>query len=889
MGGIKVGELYGVLRLDKSGFDSGVKSAGGAFDKLGSMALGFTKRLAQVALAAAAAFPVYAITKAAEFEKAMLNVNSIAKVDTETFGRMSDAVVEMSTKLPQSADTLAQGLYDIQSSGFAGEQGLEVLDAAARAASAGLTTTEVSAAGLTAILNAYGLGADSASRVSDLMFKTVDRGVITFEELSGEIGKTTALSAPLGVTMEEVAAGIALMTRKGIDGASATTQLNAIMQNLLKPSKEAVELADELGLGWDTQALKAKGLTGVLADMMEKTGGNHTQMATLLGDARAIRGAFVLASDGGDAFNAELAEMQNSAGATNTALSYQKQGLAYNLQLTRNKIDAAAIGIGTQLMPKIAKLADSLADWIDDNQELIGQIGGALLAGIEIVATAIGKLAEGVAAAVKVIDFLKPGLIGVATIITAALIPAMWAWAAAAVPAAIAVVAAFAPVVIAVLGISAAVAGVGLAINTFAMDFGEMGETLHAIADETGASYQTVKDLTTKFMDEMGLSFEEASARAKTELEKLPTMTGEQMDATVQAVKDRESHMIDAATANANWASASMATALRQGQGQVGDATDEMMAPLPEGVEEASDEAVEIATATPGEIAGALMDEDQLTEAAEELKERILNPFSDTKRRAEIEAQLAAQWIKDGLRSEDTATQMETVAYVNDLLDQYELMAPGALAAGELVNPALADGIESNVQTAIDAAQDVADRAGVPLDISADANAFGYNSALAYADGIRRAEMQAYWASVAVARAAARGIEAHSPPTDPRSPLRNVIDYGYRTFLAYAEGIEMSGPKISDAVRAALASAQSLLGAGAAFPVLAGTGGPTWATGAGAGGPTTVNHRVDLHVHDDDGAIREGGYDKDDLERMLEKSLEGLVGNLQHQSLRTSN
>lgn len=888
MGGIKVGELYGVLRLDKSGFDSGVKSAGGAFDKLGSMALNFAKRLAQVALAAAAAFPAYAVTKAAEFEKAMLNVNSIAKVDTETFGRMSDAVIKLSTELPQSADTLAAGLYDIQSSGFAGEQGLKVLDAAARAASAGLTTTEVSAAGVTAILNAYGLGADQASRVSDLMFKTVDRGVITFEQLAGEIGKTTALSAPLGVEMEEVAAGIALMTRKGIDGANATTQLNAIMQTLLKPSNEAAELAEELGLQWNSAALESKGLTGVLADMMDKTKGNHEQMATLLGDARSIRGAFVLAGDGGAAFNAELEEMRNAAGSTNTALSYQKQGLAYNLSITRNKIDAAAIGIGTQLMPKVAQLATGLADWIDENEELIGQIGSFLLSAIEALVTGIGKLIEGIQIVVGIIDFLKPGLIGVATIILTALIPAMWAWAAAAIPAAAAVVLAFAPVVAAVLAIAAAVAVTGAAINHFAMDFGEMGDRLHEVEEKTGASYQAVKDLTIKFMDEMGLSFEEAADRAEAELTRLPTMTHEQMDGVVAEVKAREE---DAAQASADLAATAveyMDYGLRHGRGQIGDAAADMMEPLPDEVQDAQDEAVEIATATPGAIAGALMDEDELATASEELRERILDPFSDTKRRAAIEAELAADWIADGLRSEDTAVQLQTAQYVNDLLDQYELMAPGALAAGELINPALAEGIEGNVHLAIDAAEDVADRAGGALDITADANAFGYNSALAYADGIRRAEMQAYWASRAVAQAAARGIEAHSPPTDPRSPLRNVIDFGYNTFMAYAEGIEASGPRISDAVRAALSSAQTLLGSGAAFPVLAGEAGPTWATAAGAGGTTTVNHRVDLHLHDDDGAIREGGYDEGKIERMLEKSLQGLVGEIQHQSLRTS-
>jgi len=91
-----------------------------------------------------------AVVKAAAFEKAMLNVNSIAKATPAEFDKMHDAVLAISRDLPQSAETLAQGLYDIASSGFAGAEGITVLQAAAKAASAGLSTTAESARGITA-------------------------------------------------------------------------------------------------------------------------------------------------------------------------------------------------------------------------------------------------------------------------------------------------------------------------------------------------------------------------------------------------------------------------------------------------------------------------------------------------------------------------------------------------------------------------------------------------------------------------------------------------------------------------------------------------------------------------------------------------------------------
>jgi TP901 family phage tail tape measure protein len=298
----------------------------------------------------------YAVGKAAAFEKAMLNVNSIAKVSPVAFEGLKDAVLDLSTRLPQSAETLAKGLYDISSSGFAGAEGIKVLEAAAKAASAGLAQTSEAAAGITAVLNAYSYSADEAQRVSDILFKTVDRGVITFPELASEIGKVTALSAPLGVSLEDVAAGLAVLTKNGIDAENATTQLNAIMQAVLSPTGKATKLAKKLGIDFTATGLRTKGLNGFMADLIKKTGGSNEAIAELLGDARAIRGAFVLAKNGGQQFNDELALMKNAAGATDTALSYQEQGLNFQLEIFQNKVDAIAISIGEALIPEVNNL-----------------------------------------------------------------------------------------------------------------------------------------------------------------------------------------------------------------------------------------------------------------------------------------------------------------------------------------------------------------------------------------------------------------------------------------------------------------------------------------------------------------------------------------------------
>jgi hypothetical protein len=71
----------------------------------------------------------------------MRNVNSILHETEPSIKALGDAVLNLAGKTGQAPAVLARGLYDIASSGFSGADGLKVLEAAAKAATAGLSDT----------------------------------------------------------------------------------------------------------------------------------------------------------------------------------------------------------------------------------------------------------------------------------------------------------------------------------------------------------------------------------------------------------------------------------------------------------------------------------------------------------------------------------------------------------------------------------------------------------------------------------------------------------------------------------------------------------------------------------------------------------------------------
>jgi TP901 family phage tail tape measure protein len=191
-----------------------------------------------VGAAAVGAGLAVSVKMATDFEQSMRNVNSIAKLSEGQFKNLGDDVLALAGPTAQAPKTLADGLYDLVSSGFDAKDSLVILEASAKAATAGLTTTDVATKGVAAVLNAYRLPASKAAEVSDQLFRTVDRGVISFDELSGGIGDTLPFAAALGVGLDEVGAATATMTKQGLSGAETFTRIRNLLQTMIKPGED---------------------------------------------------------------------------------------------------------------------------------------------------------------------------------------------------------------------------------------------------------------------------------------------------------------------------------------------------------------------------------------------------------------------------------------------------------------------------------------------------------------------------------------------------------------------------------------------------------------------------------------------------------------------------
>ncbi len=345
-GAIKAGEAYIQIgaRVD---IDKDLKSMQTKLQRAGDKMLrvGRNFALAGAAIMAPLALATRASTR---FGTGLANISTMLdKTSMEMLPRFSEGMKELAVAYGESTATLEKGLYDILSASVAAGSAMSVLEASAKAARAGISDTGTAADALTTILNSYKLSASEAGDVSDWFFGVVKRGKTTFAELGPSIGLVASDAAQAGLSLEEMGAALATMTRSGIRTEQAVTRLRAIINAFISPEKEAQKAAAKFGLELSANTFKTIGLRGVLQKLQ---GARIEDVAAIFRQVRALSG--MNAMIGGTAgFLKDYDLLLNRTGATEEAFAKQTTALQFQLDQLKASVETLGITIGDQLTP----------------------------------------------------------------------------------------------------------------------------------------------------------------------------------------------------------------------------------------------------------------------------------------------------------------------------------------------------------------------------------------------------------------------------------------------------------------------------------------------------------------------------------------------------------
>lgn len=313
-----------------------------------------------------------AVKFASDFDGEMRKVTSLLGGTTQQeFEALRGQVLELARSMGIDATKAAAALYEAISAGVKKENAIEFLAVASKAAIAGVTDTKVAVDGLTSIINAYGLRAEQATEVSDAMFRSVNIGKFTFEQLAASIGTATPVASQLGVGFKDLLAAGATLTQRGLTIAQAFDQLRGVMLAIITPNKEMNELLGKTGYASGQALLKAKGLHSAIEALRKEAGNNAEQFAKAIGRAEALGAALGITGDNAKIAAGHLREVKEAAGDTAKGMAEIEKSATRQFERALQDIKNIGIDLGNSILPAIRELLKAAKPFVETLAEMV--------------------------------------------------------------------------------------------------------------------------------------------------------------------------------------------------------------------------------------------------------------------------------------------------------------------------------------------------------------------------------------------------------------------------------------------------------------------------------------------------------------------------------------
>lgn len=341
--------------------------------------------------AAAAAFGVFLLARtttniiktAAAVQRLTSEIGTLlGNVSDKNLQDLNFAIRNMAVKGGQSLENEFKAAYDAISAGIPRERLMEFLEATNKLAVAGVTDVATATDLLTTVINSYNISMDDMESVMDSLFMTVRLGKLRIVDLANAIGRVAPIAEKVGLSLDEMNAGVAVLTISGLKTEEATTALRQMLNTLLDLTPKAVKGLKELGMSslFSLDALRSKGLGVFVRDLAAATEGQEDKIALFVSNIRALTGTLSLVNEEGAKVNAFLDQYLHKQGAAEEAFRKMSNTFAFQFDRLKALIEAIKTDIGNLMLPALFNATKKFVDVIQDVRVAFKQLNDVISA-----------------------------------------------------------------------------------------------------------------------------------------------------------------------------------------------------------------------------------------------------------------------------------------------------------------------------------------------------------------------------------------------------------------------------------------------------------------------------------------------------------------------------
>ncbi len=299
-----------------------------------------------------------------EYEKGLSNVKAVTNATDSQMKQLDAAAKKFGSTTAWSARHVTEAEELLGQAGFSVNETISALPGLLNLASAGdldlASATDIASG----TLKAFNISASESGHVADVLALSVSATNSDVSDLGDSLKYVAPVSQALGISLEDTAAAVGLLSNSNIKGSQSGTVLRQTMARLASPTTEASKLMQKYGINAFDSAGNMKPLSGVVDNLNSSLGKLTSQkradvISTIFG-TESMSGVLALMNRGGKSVS-ELSQQLKDANGAAQKMSDTKLD---NLQGQWIKLKAAVEHMQITLGEKLAPYAKQFVTWL---------------------------------------------------------------------------------------------------------------------------------------------------------------------------------------------------------------------------------------------------------------------------------------------------------------------------------------------------------------------------------------------------------------------------------------------------------------------------------------------------------------------------------------------
>lgn len=317
-----------------------------------------------------------------------------AAAGQEKLGQTLTDLVNGPLKNAISSVEAAKGMYNALSAGVGtiGETA-KFMEAATKLSSATGAEAGTTIEALAKSMKVYKIENRDSALVAAKMNQVVERGIVTFPQLAGGIARVSESAKASGVGMDELYGSIAALTQT-LSADDAMTGYASLLSSIAGQGAQSAKAIEELGIKFDTNTIKSKGLIASLQDLWKATGGSTNKLKEIIPDSLAFSTALSLMTTASKDAAQNMQDMGSvGAESLDTLFDNRRQSAAQRMTAVTNGFNEVMTDLGKRTLPAIEpglKYLEGLLKYFQNLPEPLKDV----IAGSAMLSMQFGRITE---------------------------------------------------------------------------------------------------------------------------------------------------------------------------------------------------------------------------------------------------------------------------------------------------------------------------------------------------------------------------------------------------------------------------------------------------------------------------------------------------------------